>query len=115
MLALVQAIAARAGWWLPKWLIARVEGEIRGFVEAISLLVALSREGKLAPLPTAQQAPANPRRARGPARTRTPGRRQSRPRPRRQAALPPKIPARPVAAPAPQAWRHRVPSGPRPN
>ncbi len=114
MLALVQSIAARAGWWLPEWVIVWVEGEIRGFVEAISLLVALAREGKLPPLPTQQQAPAKPRRASGTARTRTPRRRQSRQRPRHQAAPTGKVRTRPEPPAARQPWP-RSQTAPRPN
>ncbi len=40
MLALIHALAARYGWLMPKWLIKRMEDEVRGLVEAFSLLAA---------------------------------------------------------------------------
>ncbi len=48
MIALIRAIAAQAGWFVPRWLVAKVEAEIWGFVEALSLLVAVVREANLA-------------------------------------------------------------------
>jgi hypothetical protein len=40
LLALIHAIAARYGWLMPKWLIKRMEDEVRGLVEAFSLVAA---------------------------------------------------------------------------
>ncbi len=48
LLALLQAVAARAGWLLPESLIAKIEGEIRGMGDALSQLLASIAEGKFA-------------------------------------------------------------------
>jgi hypothetical protein len=40
MMALIHAIAARAGWLIPKWLVKLMEDEVRGLVEAFTLLAA---------------------------------------------------------------------------
>ncbi len=48
LIALIRAIAAQAGWVVPRWLVAKVEAEIWGFVEALSLLVAVVKEANLA-------------------------------------------------------------------
>ncbi len=40
MLALIHSLAARAGWLMPKWLVRLMEDEVRGLVEAFSLLAA---------------------------------------------------------------------------
>ncbi len=69
MIALVRAIAAQAGWVVPRWLVAKVEAEIWGFVEALSLLVAVVKEANLAaaaepapqPVKATEPKPARPR------------------------------------------------------
>ncbi len=60
MIALVRAIAAQAGWFVPRWLVAKVEAEIWGFVEALSLLVAVVKEANLAAAAAAQQGAETP-------------------------------------------------------
>ncbi len=119
MMALIHAIAARYGWCIPKWLIARIENDIRGFVDALSQLAALAREGKLtplAPLPATEEAKV--RRTGGNARTRTPGQRRNRQRPRPTAAIQtPQIPPRPPppAPPPPGRPWPNLRSAPWPN
>ncbi len=87
LIALIRAIAAQAGWFVPRWLVAKVEADIWGFVEALSLLVAVVAEQQrnqsaadpvVAPVPAAPVEQATP-----PARHGTPA-----------AAAPPPVPAR---------------------
>jgi len=92
MIALIRAIAAQAGWFVPRWLVAKVEAEIWGFVEALSLLVAVVAEQQrnqsaadpvVAPVPAATVEQATP-----PARHGTPGRRRPAARPGPKPAAP---------------------------
>jgi hypothetical protein len=62
MIALVRAIAARAGWFVPRWLVAKVEDDIWGFVEALSLLVAVVAEQQRNQSAEAPVAPRGPSR-----------------------------------------------------
>ncbi len=56
LMGLIHALAARAGWWIPKWVIALMEDQVRGLVEALSLLAAEVAAGRMAPLPDAAPA-----------------------------------------------------------
>jgi hypothetical protein len=60
LIALIRAIAGQAGWVVPRWLVAKVEAEIWGFVEALSLLVAVVKEANLAAAAAAQQGAETP-------------------------------------------------------
>jgi hypothetical protein len=86
ILALIVAVAARAGVRLPNWLLKEIEEQLKGIGESFALLAAQVREGKFGPVPATRQAPAKSRRAGGNARARTPARHNSRKRPRRTAA-----------------------------
>jgi hypothetical protein len=96
ILALIVAIAARAGVRLPNWLLKEIEDQLKGIGESFALLAAQVREGKYAPPPATRQDAAKSRRARGNARATGPGRPNSRKRPRRTAAQTPGIRRRPA-------------------
>jgi len=109
MIALIRAIAAQAGWCVPRWLVAKVEAEIWGFVEALSLLVAVVEEANLAaasagaePAPQPVQGTNTKARHRGTARS---GRRATI---GRSATRSPEARGQEAAAP-----RRRMPSPPR--
>jgi hypothetical protein len=104
IMALIVAIAARAGVRLPNWLLAQIEDHLKGIGESFALLAAQVREGKYAPLPATTKVPAKRRTACGNARART-GKRQ----PGRQAAPTPKLPARSARRPKPRLHSARAP------
>jgi len=116
LIALIRAIAAQAGWVVPRWLVAKVEAEIWGFVEALSLLVAVVKQANLAaaaaePAPQPVQGTNTKARHRGTARS---GRRAAigriatrSPEARGQEAAAPRHP-RP-SAPHPQRQNRRRP------
>jgi len=60
LIGLIRAIAARAGWLMPRWVVAMMEDNVRGFVEALSLLAAeINTKGfnEAQPAPRCKSAP----------------------------------------------------------
>jgi hypothetical protein len=115
IMALIVAIAARAGVRLPNWLLKEIEEHLKGISESFALLAAQVREGKYAPLPATRQAAAKSRRACGNARSRSPERPNSRKRPRRTAAQAPEIRRSQAPTRLPRLRRSSIQSAHRPS
>jgi hypothetical protein len=114
ILALIVAIAARAGVRLPNWLLREIEDQLKGIGESFALLAAQVAEGKFAPLPATSRAPGKPRRASRNARSGSPGRPNSRKRPA-GAGQAPDMRRRPSARSLPALRQSRIQSAHRPS
>jgi hypothetical protein len=114
IMALIVAIAARAGVRLPNWLLKEIEEHLKGIGESFALLAAQVREGKYAPLPATSQAPATSRRAGRNARSGSPVRPNSRKRPRQKAAQLREMRRRPAPSLLPGPRHSRIRSAHRP-
>jgi hypothetical protein len=115
ILALIVAIAARAGVRLPNWLLKEIEDQLKGIGESFAVLAAQVREGKFAPPTATSHAPAKSRRTGRNARSGSPVRRNPRKRPRRTAAQLCETRRGPAPRPLPGLRQSRTQSADRPS